>query len=408
MREVFESLHGKTGEPMSRYRVLFADYIRSEIGGGYFVLARLVNFFSIHPELGVKPYVLINNVEEFVDSFISDRVTWIPFTLPKRVVSLRRSLGAISLIRGVLVIPLLAGVIWHLVNICRRYRINIVHANGITSFIILSIVAKITGVRLIYHLHDALLTAEDGGTMSYPTRRLLLFWMKCFADKIVTVSLFVERTITTLHRRLRRKITVLHNGLDIRQIRQDSPKRYAGGDPFIVSFGTLSPRKGFHVVLRSIEVLRDRYGIRARYRIIGDGAELPFLEKLIDEKNLRDQVEILGFQSNVHHYVAQADIILVPSVWNDPLPLVVIESMANSKIIIASEVGGIPEMLSNNDGFLIPKEDPEAIARAVIYIMNHSEQANSLADNAYERVCREFTIERMASRLREIYEEVLL
>jgi len=393
---------------MCRYRVLFSDCIRTEIGGGYFVLARLANFFSQHPEYGVVPFVLINNAQEFVTNYINKMVTWIPLEIPERISSLNRRTNVGRLITTVVSSPLfLLSFLIRTVRMLKRHRITLIHANGVTAFILITLPAKVAGIKIIYHLHDALLTQEEGGTMGTLARSLLLLWMKRFADAIVVVSEFAKKTIMSKDEILEKKIHVLHNGLDISQIRQPTPKRLQDGTPLILSFGTLSDRKGFHIGIEAMRILRDKHGVKVKYRIIGDGPQRSFLENLIWEENLDGQVELLGFQTDVHHYVAQSDIVLIPSIWEDPLPLVVIESMANSKIIIASKVGGIPEMISNEEGFLVPKEDPEAIAEKILFIMGHSEHANELADNAYDRVKKEFTIEGMVMKLKKIYQEVL-
>jgi glycosyltransferase involved in cell wall biosynthesis len=268
--------------------------------------------------------------------------------------------------------------------------------------------AKILRVKLVYHLHDALLSSKDGGTIEPLAQRILLFLMRHSADAIVVVSDFVGKTITCKDKSLSDKIRLLHNGLDIQRIRQGHIKRYQGGEPLIVSYGTLSARKGFHIGIEAISILKRDFGVNVHYQIIGDGYFRDSLLRLIREKQISDRVELLGFQDDVHKYVAEADIVLIPSVWEDPLPLVVIESMANSKIIIASETGGIPEMITDGkEGFLVPKNDAKQIAERIIDIVKHPEEANSIADHAYKRVQQDFTIERMASELESIYRSVL-
>lgn len=390
-------------------RVLFVDYIHSEIGGGHFVLSRMANYFSCHESSRVKPYVFINNFQEFVSKFIDTFVPWFPFEIPGQLSSVGRNASILKFFGACFFLPFfLATFTVKVIRICKENGIGIIHANGITSLVLFAFPAKILRLKLVFHLHDSLLSSKEGGTIEPPAQRILIFMMRHFADAVVVVSDFVGKTIERKDSRLSAKIYLLHNGLDIQRIRQSRINRYEGGEPLILSYGTLSSRKGFDVGIEAIAFLKHVFGIQARYQIIGDGPHRADLLRLIDKKGLSDQIEVLGFQDKVHKYVAQADIVLIPSVWEDPLPLVVIESMANSKVIVASKSGGITEMISDQkEGFIVPKNNPKKIAERIIYIINHPEEANKVADRAYKRVREDFTIERMALQLVKIYRSAL-
>ena len=390
-------------------QILFADCIKSEIGGGHFVLARLANYFSKHSDYGIQPIVLLNDIRNFRERFLNKDVKYIPFKLGSTILSLKRGQGFVSFSKVVISLGYNLFPIWlRLVKILKDSKIDLVHANSMTAFFVLSFPARLCRVTLIYHLHDTLLSPKEGGTMSDAAKNMLLFWMKAFADRIIVVSEFAGNTITSKKQPLEKKISIVHNGLELIKIRQSCHKVYNGGLPLLVAFGRLDSKKGFHVAIAAAAILRDRYGYHVKLNIIGDGSMRPELQDMVKREKLNGQVEMLGFKDNVHEYVAQGDIVLIPSVWEDPLPLAVIEAMANSKIIIASEVGGIPEMLKNGEeGFLVPKADPEAIAEKVVWIMEHPDKANEIAEKAYERVCREFTIERMAFQLSNIYHSVI-
>jgi len=388
-------------------RILYVDYIRSEIGGGYFVLARLANYFSNHRTFGVIPHILINNAHGFVHRFIDPSIPWYSLNIQKSIAASGRVDSFLNLIKvGAFSFASLFALTIRVIQICRKQRIQLIHANGITSLLIMALPAKIAGVKLVYHFHDALLSSIEGGTIGLPAQRILLFAMRHFADKVIVVSEFVGETVRHVDKVVSYKIRLLHNGLDISSIRQHAIKSYKGGQPLILSYGVLSARKGFQIGIEAVSILKHEFGINVRYQIIGDGSFRNNLIELAQEIKVSEQVEFLDFQDDVHGYVAQADIVLIPSVWEDPLPLVVIESMANSKIIIASQVGGIPEMVLNGEsGFLVPKYNARVIAERILDIMKNPESANRMADNAFIRVQKYFTIEHMASELVQIYTE---
>ena len=390
-------------------RVLFADCIKSEIGGGHFVLARLANYFAKHSDYGIQPIVLLNDVQKFKERFIGKEIKYIPFELGSSILSFNRGQGPVSFLKGLISLCYNLFPLWfRLGKILKEHKIDVVHANSMTSFFVLSFPAKFCNVKLIYHLHDTLLSPDEGGTMSYTIQGLLLFWMKAFADYIVANSKFVGKTITSKRPPLEKKVRILHNGLDLARIRQPHPKVYSGSVPLLVAFGRLDSRKGFDVAIKAVAVLRNKYGCQVKLRIIGDGPIRCELQDLVEIEKLNGQVELTGFKDNVYEYIAKGHIVVIPSVWEEPFGLAVIEAMANSKIIIASKVGGIPEMLrEGEEGFLVPKAEPEAIAEKVIWVMEHPDKANAMAARAYHRVSREFTIVRMASQLVNIYQSLL-
>lgn len=393
----------------STLRVLFVDYIRSELGGGYFVLARLANYFSAHSDSRVIPHVLMNNTQGFVEKFINNNIAWYPLNIPKSISSAGRRASFSRVVKACLSLAIfLITFTIRVMRICRKNKIQIIHANGITALALMAVPAKISGLKLVYHLHDALLSGKDGGTIEPLAQCILLFLLRHFADVIVVVSNFVGKTLTCKDASLSLKVRLLHNGLDIDSIRQSNIKRYQGGPPAIVSFGVLSARKGFHAGIEALSILKHEFRVNSSYRIIGDGSFRDNLLDLVRKRKVSDQVELIGFQDNVHKYVAQADVVLIPSIWEDPSPLVVIESMANSKVIIASKAGGIPEMISDGkEGFLVPKDNSRQIAEKIIYIMKHPDEANRMADNAYKRVQSGFSIERMASQVENVYRSIL-
>jgi glycosyltransferase involved in cell wall biosynthesis len=391
-------------------RVLLVSRIHGELGGGHFIVARLANYFSRSPSLGVFAQVLINDRYDFMSKFVDPSVPWYPFEVPAPALSVRRQTRSWSrLLRSI------AGILFFLPHltakikkICKENQIEIIHVHANTALVLLALPAKLAGCKLLFHLHDTFLTKTEGGVFSPVNRRVLWFAMRYFADVIFVVSDFVRRTVLQFDQRLSDKVQILRNGIDVANIRQDKLSVYKGGNPSIVSYGVLATHKGFQAGIEALSILKHDYGIRARYQIIGDGPFHDDLVSLARELRVSDVVEFVAFQKQVHRYVSLADIVLIPPVYEDPCPLVVLEAMANSKIIIASRSGGIPEMIRDGvEGYLVDRNDPRQIADRVVQIMNNPQDANRMADNAYRRVKQEFSIKGMAERLVNIYHSVL-
>lgn len=395
--------------------VLYIDYIKEEIGGGHFVLARLANYYENHRQLNIKPYVWLNNYEGFVDKFIDKKVPYHPYEIPASILQLDRTLHLKDLILRIYSIILF----WikftiSLYRFCKAKNIKIVHANNATVFIFSSIPIKLSRAKLVYHLHDALLTPDRGGNINKFALRLIDIFIRYFSDKVIVVSNFVKNTVLELDKSqmVNRKIQVIYNGLDLNSSRKDgffrnrpvNEKRIR-----LLSFGTLSERKGFHLGIESASILKHKYSVNLEYKILGEGYYKSDLLKLAKKLGVKEEVQLLGFQENVRTYIKQAYIILIPSVWQDPLPLAVIESMRDQKVVIATRVGGIPEMIEDGiTGFLVSLDNaPEEIAEKVVYLLRHPEVAKRVAKNAGRRVREYFNIDRMAEEIRQVYLSVV-
>jgi glycosyltransferase involved in cell wall biosynthesis len=125
---------------------------------------------------------------------------------------------------------------------------------------------------------------------------------------------------------------------------------------YFLYFGRLSKEKGVEVLLSAIK----KYHGKAKLKIVGAGAEYNNLKKIINEKKLNQKVKLLGpkYGDELTNLVNGAKTIIIPSLWPENLPYSLIEAMAIGKIVIASEIGGIPEIIQNNEnGFLFKAGD---------------------------------------------------
>lgn len=133
------------------------------------------------------------------------------------------------------------------------------------------------------------------------------------------------------------------------------------------SVGLLTERKGYHVLLKALDILVNRCKITDfEVEIIGDGEERQNLENLVNEFNLNNFVRFLGFQSNPLSFISDFDVFILPSVRNEDFPYVILEAMILSKPIIGTTVAGIPEQIINEEtGLLIEPNNPDDLAIAM-------------------------------------------
>ncbi len=389
-------------------RVLLVDNIRNEIGGGHLVLARLANRFHRHPGLGVEPFVLMDDTKGFCARFLDPGVPVERYSLPGSVKGIDRRSSPLTILPRMLsagVFALSFGA--RLVSLCRRHGIGLVHANGITPLVLCAAAVKLSGRKLVYHLHDTLLSPDGGGNMSTGGQRILRFFMKGFADAVVANSQFTADTVPASCRRLAGKLTVIHNGIEING--GEPAPRLREGRLRLLSFGRLDSRKGFQMGIEAVELLRARWGIEVEYTILGEGPYRADLESLSCRLGVADLVCIPGFSDDVAGRIRESDAVLVPSLWQEPFGLTVIESMVERRVVVASAVGGIPEIIEDGrTGMLVGLEDmPRQIAERVAMIAASPDTSDLIALRARQTVLERFSMDRMAAGLTSLYSSVM-
>ncbi|NSW78200.1 MAG: glycosyltransferase [Chthonomonadetes bacterium] len=137
--------------------------------------------------------------------------------------------------------------------------------------------------------------------------------------------------------------------------------------------------------------------------LIGDGPHRPAVEVLVDDLNARGYVHFLGMRGDVHVLLHHVDLFVLSSKIEGE-SLAILEAMSAQRPIIATAVGGTPSLLANGEcGVLVPPGDAQAMAQAIVDLLQNREKAQQLAAFARQRFLREYTIDRMAERYLELY-----
>ena len=122
---------------------------------------------------------------------------------------------------------------------------------------------------------------------------------------------------------------------------------------------------------------------------------------------MRDRVVFAGRRENAAALLAEVDVFALPS-WTEGMPLVVLEAMAQRRPVVATPVGGTPEVvLDGETGLLIPPRDPDALAEALRRLLADNDLRRRMGDAGYERVRTRFSADAMTSRMLEVYDEVV-
>ena len=165
--------------------------------------------------------------------------------------------------------------------------------------------------------------------------------------------------------------------------------------------GRLTEHKGVEYLIMAAQ------NINAEIVIIGDGPERPYLEKLIAEKKL-DNVHIVGYMSartgKIEDFYLRADIYVAPSVWKEPLGLVLLEAMVHKTPVVVTQSGGVTTMVQDGyNGFLVYAKRADMIAKRVNALLDDDKLRKKMGENAYKTVLRDFNWDKIVSKFYDVY-----
>ena len=176
--------------------------------------------------------------------------------------------------------------------------------------------------------------------------------------------------------------------------------------PILVSAGRLNVEKGMHHAVRALGALGTDFP-RATLIVVGDGEERTPLEQLASSLGLGQRVIFAGAQPHevVAKYLAAADLFLFPTERAEAAPVVLPQAMACAVPVIASEIGGIPEVVrrSGENGLLVPPGDVRALAEAIRALLRDESLRQRLGQAARQRVLVHYTVERMVEQTLDVY-----
>lgn len=209
------------------------------------------------------------------------------------------------------------------------------------------------------------------------------------------------------------RVRVIRNAARLRAFSHpDTAKRAAlrelagGGGPIILGAGRLSPEKGFAVLVEAAGHLV-RQQPAARLVVCGDGPDRAMLERRVAACGLRDRVRFPGFRSDLDGLLPWADVVVLPSL-TEGLPNVALEAAAAGVPVVATAVGGTPEVVLNGQtGFLVPANDPVSLAARLGDLLRHADWARAFGAAARRRVEQHFSFEGQARAYQALFAELV-
>ncbi len=196
----------------------------------------------------------------------------------------------------------------------------------------------------------------------------------------------------------RGKIGRIWNGIDLSRFSYSGPRP----EPVAISVARLSPEKDFNALLRAV-ALAVPHVPDLRLKIVGDGVERPVLERLARDLNIHRHVDFLGERSDVPQLLRQAGL-FVSSSRTEGVPLTLLEAMAVGLPVVATRVGGNPEVVEDGvTGRLVPPQDHRALSAALVALCRDSALRHTMGALGRQRVEELFDVRRMVEQYERVY-----
>jgi glycosyltransferase involved in cell wall biosynthesis len=299
----------------------------------------------------------------------------------------------------------------------RHERFDLVYCNGTNADFAGAALAWLTGVPALWHVRYTSLPRAVAGVH----RRLS-------ASSGVRRIVCVSRAAAALFAHCPGKVRVVHNGLDLAEFHPGcaagslrAQLRLPVGTVVVGSHGRVLRRKGYVEMVRAARRVVDRLGgaaasTRVAFVVVGDTPDdfrhdhVAECRRLAAELGVGTYFHLLGFRPDVRSLVADFDVAVVPSVYADPLPRAVLESMALAKPVVAFGVGGVGEMLDDASGEVVPFEPDaggpgassasvERLAQAILRLVQDTALRARLGRAARQRAERDFDARAHARRV---------
>ena len=241
-----------------------------------------------------------------------------------------------------------------LIKIIRRERPDVVHTHlDVIKYAVLA--AKLAGVKKCVHTVHSLADREAEGRVQ---KIINGFYFRRGWSLPVALTPEVRNSVAEFYGLPLSRVSVIYNGIDLSRC---VPKTtYETGETVtILHVGRFDVPKNHPGLLEAFRLLLETHP-ECRLRLVGDGELRPDMEKLAREKGIADFVEFCGMQSNVYPYLHDADIFTLPSIYEGN-PMTIIEAMGTGLPIVASRVGGIPDMISDGESGLLVEPEPQSI-----------------------------------------------
>ncbi len=300
---------------------------------------------------------------------------------------------------------------FHIKKLLRKYNISLIHSQGARADFLARMVC---GIKIP---HVCTLTTPVEGFDVRPLRKKIYrfadYISELFVDKFIVVSDELQKLLICKRKISPCKVVRIYNGIETDLFKpEDSQKdirKKFGISPnmrLVAAIGRMVWEKGFDDFIRAVPFVVSAIP-NIKFLFVGEGPCMAGLISLSEKSGIQEHVIFTGFRKDVKEILSGIEILVVPSLL-EGCPMVTLEAMAMEKTVIASNIPGISEQISDGEnGRLIPPKDSAALSKVIIEMLNDSKSAGKMGKAARKRVEEKFSVARMLSETGQVYRTLL-
>jgi glycosyltransferase involved in cell wall biosynthesis len=301
--------------------------------------------------------------------------------------------------------------LWRLL---RRIRPQIVHTHTAKAGMLGRVAAVLAGVPVVVHTYHGHVLSGYFSRFQTGVYRAIESVLARFSDRLIAVSGSVRDDLVRLGVAPAAKLRVVALGLELGHLAGELPRgrlrAEAGFDeqaPLVGIVGRLVPIKDVPTFLAAARLVVARLPA-ARFVVVGDGEERARLEEMAGELVLGGVVRFLGWRRDLASVLGGLDLVVNCSL-NEGTPVALIEALAAARPVIATRVGGTPDLLEDGRfGLLVPPRDAAALAGAMVSVLSEPGPALARSREGQRAVLEKYSVERLLGDVDALYRELLL
>ena len=300
-------------------------------------------------------------------------------------------------------------IFFRLILIFKKEKPRILHSFLFHSIFLGRIVGRFCKVPIIV---SSIHSEYMGGFL----RNRLLRITNSLDDVVTIVSQKAAETMIKLKTVSANKLLVIYNGIDLnkfifqdKKVKEEIRKELnlKKDDKVLISVGRLFEAKGYPYLIEAIKILKKKHP-DIKLLVLGDGPEGKKIKEHIKELKLEKNILLLGQKESISEYLNASDVFVMSSLW-EGLPIALLEAMAGGLPVVATRVGGVPEVVEDvKSGFLVELKNPRGLAEKIVKMLEMSEEERrKMGERGRKIVEKKFSIERMIKEYENLYQKLL-
>ena len=373
---------------MNKTRILFViDNL--QFGGGERVFSQIINGLNSDR---YRIFLVSSSDEQFIDEIHNPQVRHYAIDFSKRF-------NPVS--------------VFKIAKIIKNERIEITHGQGVRAEFHARIAKRIAGSSFYVSTIAMPVEGFDIGSIRKKAYRFLDYFSEKYVDRFIVVSDTLRELLIQKRKIPANTVIRIFNGIELDSFIPDlehssfKDQQEISKDTFLIgAIGRLVWQKGFEYLIHAVGDIAE-YNQNIKLLVVGEGPERHHLIRLVEQLNINECVIFIEFQRDVKRILSTIDVLVVPSLL-EGFPMIILEAMAMSKPIIATQIDGITEQLvDGKSGILVPPEDADALKTAIQRLMENDRLRNRLGKNARNRVEKDFSIEKMIDETTNVYQSLV-